>query len=161
MPVDPIFAVPKRRELSSAGSEHPDSHRKGYWIKEYNKKGEFSSAGSEHLPYKQRVTGSNPVTPTERKPDRNVRFFYLTSIMHFVYILYSLTRDKYYVGSCENVDKRLIKHNTNHSGFTGKTLDWVVKWTEEHISKTDALNREKQIKAWKSRIIIEKLINDI
>ena len=29
-----------------------------------NKKREFSSAGSEHLPYKQRVTGSNPVTPT-------------------------------------------------------------------------------------------------
>ena len=26
---------------------------------------EFSSAGSEHLPYKQRVTGSNPVTPTK------------------------------------------------------------------------------------------------
>ncbi len=24
----------------------------------------FSSAGSEHLPYKQGVTGSNPVTPT-------------------------------------------------------------------------------------------------
>ena len=28
---------------------------------------EFSSAGSEHLPYKQRVTGSNPVTPTKRE----------------------------------------------------------------------------------------------
>ena len=26
----------------------------------------FSSAGSEHLPYKQRVGGSNPSTPTER-----------------------------------------------------------------------------------------------
>jgi hypothetical protein len=26
---------------------------------------ELSSAGSEHLPYKQRVTGSNPVAPTE------------------------------------------------------------------------------------------------
>ena len=25
---------------------------------------ELSSAGSEHLPYKQRVTGSNPVAPT-------------------------------------------------------------------------------------------------
>ena len=25
---------------------------------------EHSSAGSEHLPYKQRVTGSNPVAPT-------------------------------------------------------------------------------------------------
>ena len=28
-------------------------------------KGEFSSVGSEHLPYKQRVGGSNPSTPTE------------------------------------------------------------------------------------------------
>ena len=27
----------------------------------------FSSAGSEHLPYKQRVGGSNPSTPTTRK----------------------------------------------------------------------------------------------
>ena len=26
---------------------------------------EFSSAGSEHLPYKQRVGGSNPSTPTK------------------------------------------------------------------------------------------------
>jgi hypothetical protein len=28
-------------------------------------RGEFSSAGSEHLPYKQRVGGSNPSTPTK------------------------------------------------------------------------------------------------
>jgi putative endonuclease len=55
----------------------------------------------------------------------------------------------------------LIKHNTNHSGFTGKVGDWVIKWTEEHPTKTEALNREKQIKAWKSRKIIEKLINDV
>ena len=30
------------------------------------KRREFSSAGLEHLPYKQRVTGSNPVTPTNK-----------------------------------------------------------------------------------------------
>jgi putative endonuclease len=81
--------------------------------------------------------------------------------MHFVYILYSITKDKYYVGSCEDVSKRLIKHNTNHAGFTGKALDWVIKWTEMQASKIDALKREKQIKAWKSRKMIEKLINDI
>ena len=27
------------------------------------------SAGSEHLPYKQRVGGSNPSTPTSKKKD--------------------------------------------------------------------------------------------
>ena len=32
---------------------------------------EFSSAGLEHLPYKQRVGGSNPSTPT--KTDHSIR----------------------------------------------------------------------------------------
>ncbi len=79
--------------------------------------------------------------------------------MYFVYILYSSTKKKYYVGSCEDVIKRLAKHNTNHSGYTGKTGDWVIKWTEQHSFKADALKREKQIKAWKSRVMIENLIN--
>ena len=78
--------------------------------------------------------------------------------MYFVYILYSLTKDKFYVGSCQNVDERVRRHNTNHAGFTGKIGDWVVKWSEEHQDKNAALKREKQIKAWKSRKMIEKLI---
>ena len=40
-------------------------------------KRELSSAGSEHLPYKQRVGGSNPSAPTEKRLKRNLRpFFY-------------------------------------------------------------------------------------
>ena len=49
-------------------------NRKGYCIKSDSaylcnpfwkeREWEFSSAGSEHLPYKQRVGGSNPSTPT-------------------------------------------------------------------------------------------------
>ena len=81
--------------------------------------------------------------------------------MHFVYILYSRTRDKYYIGSCEDVNKRLIKHNTNHAGFTGKTGDWIIKYTEEYADKLTAFKRESQIKAWKSRKMIEKLINKV
>ena len=39
----------------------------------------FSSAGSEHLPYKQRVGGSNPSTPTFIKKDlhNDVGLFFL------------------------------------------------------------------------------------
>jgi putative endonuclease len=80
--------------------------------------------------------------------------------MFFIYILYSQTKDRYYVGSCEDVNKRLVKHNTNHSGFTGKTGDWIIKWVEEYTIKTDALKREKQIKLWKSRKMIENLIKE-
>ena len=43
---------------------------------------EFSSAGSEHLPYKQRVGGSNPSTPTESLPLDRKAFFYDRSDLH-------------------------------------------------------------------------------
>ena len=49
---------------------------------------EFSSAGSEHLPYKQRVTGSNPVTPTlqSRGYNENCNLFFcgLHFSLHFL-----------------------------------------------------------------------------
>ena len=79
--------------------------------------------------------------------------------MYFVYILYSLSRGKYYIGSCQNIDERIKKHNTNHTGFTGKTGDWQLKWIETQPDKATALKREKQIKNWKSRVMLEKLIN--
>ena len=53
---------------------------------------------------------------------------------------------------------RLKKHLTNHKGFTGKQADWTVVYTEKYINKKDAMNRERQIKKWKSRFMIEKLI---
>jgi len=35
------------------------------WLAHVERQRELSSAGSEHLPYKQGVTGSNPVAPTK------------------------------------------------------------------------------------------------
>ncbi len=52
---------------------------------------EFSSAGSEHLPYKQRVTGSNPVTPTnEKKPFERKAFFIKINLHFFLQYFFSL-----------------------------------------------------------------------
>jgi hypothetical protein len=45
----------------------------------------LSSAGSEHLPYKQRVTGSNPVAPTTKKSLAKAGlFFFLVIHSHFL-----------------------------------------------------------------------------
>ena len=42
----------------------------------FSKERAFSSAGLEHLPYKQRVGGSNPSTPTTKmKRLQSSRFF--------------------------------------------------------------------------------------
>jgi putative endonuclease len=92
------------------------------------------------------------------KASQKCEAFYVYLSMYFIYILYSSLRSKYYVGSCQDVSTRLIKHNTNHSGFTGKTGDWQIKHIEEYPDKSTALSREKQIKSWKSRKMIEQLI---
>ena len=49
-----------------------------------NKARAFSSAGLEHLPYKQRVGGSNPSTPTTQK-SRN-----LTGLRDFLFSEYTM-----------------------------------------------------------------------
>ncbi len=48
-------------------------------------KGAFSSAGLEHLPYKQRVGGSNPSTPTTFKKDNPSRAFSSAGLEHLPY----------------------------------------------------------------------------
>ena len=45
------------------------------------KQREFSSAGLEHLPYKQRVTGSNPVTPTKRRIKMKGSSFFICDLL--------------------------------------------------------------------------------
>jgi GIY-YIG catalytic domain. len=52
--------------------------------------------------------------------------------MPLFYILYSPTRKRYYVGhTTEPIEERVRKHKSNHSGFTGKTGDWRVVYSEE------------------------------
>ena len=77
---------------------------------------------------------------------------------YYVYILFSAILDKYYIGSSEDVLNRLEKHLQSHKGFTGKAKDWVLEYTEVFDSKSESLQREQQIKKWKSRKMIEKLI---
>ena len=51
--------------------------------------------------------------------------------MYLCYILYSKTLNRYYVGSCTApLKERLRRHLANHKGFTGKTKDWEVVYTE-------------------------------
>jgi putative endonuclease len=76
-----------------------------------------------------------------------------------LYILYSPSKDKFYVGHTgDTIISRLKKHNTNHKGFTGKALDWKIIYTEDYNSKSEAYQREREIKNWKNRKMIEKLI---
>jgi putative endonuclease len=56
------------------------------------------------------------------------------------------------------MEERLRKHNTNHKGFTGKTNDWIIVYTEGFSTKDQAYACEREVKKWKSRKRIEDLI---
>ena len=79
--------------------------------------------------------------------------------MFTVYILYSESTNRFYIGyTGEGVDIRLQKHLAHHKGFTGKQNDWKIVYTEIYQTRQDAMRREKEIKKWKSRVMIERLI---
>jgi len=76
-----------------------------------------------------------------------------------VYILFSSNLHKYYIGfTGDDLIQRIRKHNSNHKGFTGGLGDWQLMFKEIFSSKAEAMKREKQLKGWKSRKMIEKLI---
>ena len=79
---------------------------------------------------------------------------------YLTYILFSASRNKFYIGSTgDSIEERIRRHNSNHSGFTGRANDWHLVYKEEFADKALALKREKEIKGWKSKKRIEILIS--
>ena len=76
-----------------------------------------------------------------------------------VYILFSATLEKYYIGyTGQSIQQRLNSHLANHKGFTAKVKDWKVVYTRNFDNKKAAMNEEKRLKALKSKIRLQQLI---
>ena len=84
--------------------------------------------------------------------------FYKLIIMAVVYVLYSNSINRFYIGSCANMDKRLVEHNTNfRSAFTSRANDWKLYYVIEDLEYQQARKIEAHIKRMKSRKYIENL----
>jgi len=79
---------------------------------------------------------------------------------HLVYILFSQSRGRFYIGSCADVEQRLIRHNSGATLSTKSGRPWKVVYTEIHPTKTEALKRENYLKRLKSRVYLETLIQN-
>jgi putative endonuclease len=78
--------------------------------------------------------------------------------MYTVYIIYSQRIDKYYIGYSSNVQERLRKHNRHSKGFSSTGIPWILVYVEPFDTKTEAMERESQLKRWKNRERLESLI---
>ena len=79
--------------------------------------------------------------------------------MATVYILYSKTINKYYIGSCVNLEERLEDHKNKKytDSYTSFVDDWILFYVINDLEYTQARNIENHIKKMKSRIYIENL----
>jgi putative endonuclease len=75
-----------------------------------------------------------------------------------MYILFSEKLNKYYVGACIDIERRLYEHSIGHSKFTALGVPWVLKYTEPFETLQEAKKRELYVKKMKSRKYIEDLI---
>ncbi|MEX0723260.1 MAG: GIY-YIG nuclease family protein [Gracilimonas sp.] len=79
--------------------------------------------------------------------------------MHYTYIIYSESRNRYYIGSTSvGVGKRIERHNEGWSRSTKSGIPWELVYYKSFKNKTEALKWEKNIKRQKSRRFIERLI---
>jgi putative endonuclease len=79
--------------------------------------------------------------------------------MATAYILYSKNLDKYYIGSCLDLAKRLQEHKDkiDKQSFTYRTDDWEIYYVMTGLSYSQARSIEQHIKKMKSKKYIENL----
>jgi putative endonuclease len=82
--------------------------------------------------------------------------------MYFIYIIYSKKLDRFYVGTTDDVEKRLDEHNSGfyNEAFTVKGIPWELSLSFECESSRKAYELEKFLKRMKSRVFLEKVIVD-
>ena len=78
--------------------------------------------------------------------------------MFVVYIMYSASYNKYYTGSCANIDIRIKRHNAGYTRSTKYGIPWEIVHTEIFNTRTEAVRRERQIKSYKGGEAFKKLI---
>lgn len=76
----------------------------------------------------------------------------------YLYILRSEKNGHFYTGIAADVEERLKRHNGGRSISTRSGVPWQLVYTEQFPDRSSAMKREYEVKSWKSREMIERLI---
>ena len=66
--------------------------------------------------------------------------------MYFVYILYSFSIHKFYVGQTSDIQSRVQRHNQGGEKYTSKGIPWTLLWSTAKGTRKEAINLEQKLK---------------
>ena len=78
----------------------------------------------------------------------------------YVYVLRSLKDQMFYIGSTNDLKRRLQQHQRGENTSTAKRLPVELLYFEGHTSKEDALRREKYFKTTKGKVTLRQVLRD-
>jgi len=81
--------------------------------------------------------------------------------MFFLYILKNRESGRYYIGSTNNLDRRLREHLKGKTRTTKVLKTYSLVYTEEFETSQQAQQREKKLKSYKSSKYIDWLIKKV
>ncbi len=80
---------------------------------------------------------------------------------YHVYIIKSLKDNSFYIGSTNDLERRLIEHNEGMSKYTSSKLPWKLVYSEQLPDVTSARSREYFLKKQKNRAFYQRLIDSV
>ena len=78
----------------------------------------------------------------------------------FTYILYSPSKNRYYIGATNSLADRLNRHNSGYSKSTKSGRPWVLVYTHQFVSFQEATAFESDLKKQKKRAAYIPLIQE-
>ncbi|MDX2002791.1 MAG: GIY-YIG nuclease family protein [Chitinophagales bacterium] len=73
--------------------------------------------------------------------------------MFYVYVIQSTKDGSLYKGFSEDYLKRLEAHNNGESKYTSTKMPWKLLYVEVHVTKREALIRERKLKKANNKYI--------
>ncbi len=77
-----------------------------------------------------------------------------------VYILQSQADGSFYTGYTSDLNRRLDEHNSGKTRYTSKKRPWILFYSEEGLSKKDAIIRERFLKKQRNKNFYLSLKNE-
>ena len=68
----------------------------------------------------------------------------------YLYLIQSKKEFSFYIGTTNDIHKRLISHNKGLSSSTKNKRPWILIYVEWYRSRKDALERERKLKKHKT-----------